>query len=106
MKPKAIKFGHRDFKIKYISHKEASKKGIYGEVDSSKNIITIDKSLDDKVTFNTIIHELIHVIAEHYHWSLPAKDEELICETSGNALSDIFNQNPQFVEYLAKTFKK
>jgi hypothetical protein len=25
MKPKAIKFGHRDFKIKYISHKEALK---------------------------------------------------------------------------------
>ena len=106
MKPKAIKFGHRDFKIKYISHKQASKRGIYGEVDSSKNIITIDKSLDDKVTFNRIIHELIDVIAEHYDWALPAKDEELICETTGNALSDILNQNPQFVEYLAKTFKK
>jgi hypothetical protein len=38
MKPKAIKFGHRDFKIKYISHKEASKRGIYGEVDSSKKL--------------------------------------------------------------------
>jgi hypothetical protein len=34
-KPKSVKFGHRDFKIKYISHKEASKRGIYGEVDTS-----------------------------------------------------------------------
>ena len=49
MKPKLIKFGHRDFKVIYISKKEASKRGIYGEVDTSTNIITVDKTLDDKV---------------------------------------------------------
>ena len=105
-KPKAIKFGHRDLKIKYITKKEASKRGIYGEVETSTNTILIDKSLDGKVTLNTIIHELIHVIAEHYHWNLPAKDEELVCETTGNALADLFNQNPKLVEYLAFVFKK
>jgi len=106
MKPKLIKFGHRDFKVIYISKKEASKRGIYGEVDTSTNIITVDKTLDDKVTFNTLVHELIHVIAEHYHWNLPAEQEELISETTGNALADLFNQNPKLIEYLAKAFKK
>jgi hypothetical protein len=105
-KPTQLKFGHRDFKIKYISKKEASKRKIYGEVDTSTNTITIDKSLDDKVNFNTIIHEVIHVIAEHYAWNLPAKSEELVCETTGNALSDVFNQNPKLIEYLAFAFKK
>ena len=105
-KPTTVKFGHRDFKIKYISKKEAGKKGIYGQVDTSINTIIIDKTLDAKVTLNTIIHELIHVIAEHYAWNLPAKDEELVCETTGNALADLFNQNPKLVEYLAFVFKK
>jgi len=105
-KPTKVKFGHRDFKIKYISKKEASKKQIYGEVDTSTNTIIIDKTLDAKVTINTIMHELIHVIAEHYHWNLPAKEEELVCETTGNALADLFNQNQKLVEYLAFAFKK
>jgi len=105
-KPKSVKFGHRDFKIKYITHKEASKRGIYGEVDTSTNTIVVDKSLDNKVTFNTLIHELIHVIAEHYAWNIPAKDEELVCETVGNAVSDILNQNKNLVDYIAFTFKK
>jgi hypothetical protein len=105
-KPKSVKFGHRDFTIKYITHKEASKRGIYGEVDTSLNQIVIDKTLDGKVTFNTLVHELIHVIAEHYAWNLPAKEEELVCETTGNALADLFNQNPKLVEYLAFVFKK
>tara|TARA_R110000764_G_scaffold24766_2_gene59648 strand:+ start:248 stop:568 length:321 start_codon:yes stop_codon:yes gene_type:complete len=106
MKPKLIKFGHRDFKVIYISKKEASKRGIYGEVDTSTNIITVDKTLDDKVTFNTLVHELIHVIAEHHCWNLPAPQEELIAETVGNSLADLFNQNPKLIEYLAKAFKK
>ncbi len=106
MKPKIVRFGHRDFKIKYITHKQAQKKGIYGQVDTSTNIITVDDSLDNKLTCNTILHELIHVIAEHYHWNLSAKAEELICETTGNALSDVFNQNPDLINYLVKSFKK
>jgi len=105
-KPKSVKFGHRDFIIKYISHKEASKRGIYGEVDTSKNTIVIDKSLDDKVTFNTLIHEILHVIAEHYHWNIPAPQEELIAETVGNSISDVLNQNPNLVKYIAFAFKK
>ena len=106
MKPKIIRFGHRDFKIKYITHKQAQKKGIYGEVDTTTNIITVDDSLDNKITSNTIIHELMHIIAEQYHWNFPAKEEELVCETTGNALSDLFNQNPDFINYLVKSFKK
>ena len=100
------RFSKGRYKIKYISHKEASKRGIYGEVDTSINTIVIDKSLDNKVTFNTLIHELIHVIAEHYAWNIPAKDEELVCETVGNAVSDILNQNKNLVDYIAFTFKK
>tara|TARA_R110000868_G_scaffold405259_1_gene684521 strand:+ start:631 stop:954 length:324 start_codon:yes stop_codon:yes gene_type:complete len=105
-KPKTIKFGHRDFKIKYITQKEAGKRGIYGEVDTATNTIIVDKSLDHKVTINTLVHEILHVVSEHYHWNIPAPQEELIAETVGNALADVFNQNPKFVEYLAFAFKK
>jgi len=105
-KPLALKFGHRDLIIKYISKKEADKLGIYGEVDTSTNTIIINNNLDNKITCNTIMHEMIHVISEHYHWNLPAEQEELICETTGNALADLFNENPKLLEYLAFSFKK
>ncbi len=29
MKPKIVRFGHRDFKIKYITHKQAQKKDLW-----------------------------------------------------------------------------
>jgi hypothetical protein len=106
MKPKTIKFGHRDFKIKYITRKQAGKRGIYGEVDTATNIITIDKSLDHKVTINTLVHEILHVVSEHYHWNIPAPQEELIAETVGNSISDVLNQNPNLVKYIAFAFKK
>jgi hypothetical protein len=34
-KPVKVKLGHREYKIKYITKKEANKREIYGEVDTT-----------------------------------------------------------------------
>lgn len=105
-KPNSIRFGHLDVKIKYISSKKATKLGIYGQIDTTKNIIELDRSLKPAILINTIIHEIIHLIASHYSWNIPAKDEELVAETLTNGLCDLLSQNPKILEYLAFALKK
>jgi hypothetical protein len=105
-KPDKVKLGHREYKIKYITNKEASKRQIYGEVDTNLQIIVVDQSLDKLNTSNTILHEVMHILAYNYQWNLPAKTEELIAETSVNGLMDCFAENPEILKYIYNSFKK
>ena len=105
-KPTSFKFGHRRVKIKYISDKKANKLGIYGQIDPSKNEIQLDKTLKPTQLINTLLHESVHLIAEHYHWNLPAKEEEMVCETVINGICDLLSQNPKLLSYLAYSLKK
>lgn len=105
-KPTSFKFGHRRVKIKYISDKKANKLGIYGQIDPSKNEIQLDKTLKPTQLINTLLHESVHLIADHYHWNLPAKEEEMVCETVINGICDLLSQNPKLLSYLAYSLKK
>lgn len=105
-KPTKLTFGHRSIKIKYITHKEAEKRGILAEVDPDSNIMSIDKSLDHSTTINCILHEMMHIIADHYSWEVEANIEELVTETGVNGLCDLLSQNPKMLEYLANSLKK
>jgi hypothetical protein len=105
-KPTSFKFGHRRVKIKYISDKKATKLGIYGQIEPSKNEIVLDKTLKPTQLINTLLHESVHLIADHYHWNLPAKEEEMVSETVINGLCDLLAQNPKLLSYLAYSLKK
>jgi len=105
-KPTSIKFGHRKIKIKYISAKQADKKGIYGQVEPAKDLIEIDKTLKPSQTLNTIIHECMHLIADHYSWEIPSNHEELVAETGTNGILDLLSTNPRLLDYLAFVLKK
>lgn len=102
--PRQLILGHRKIKIHRWSPKTAGRRNAYGEYISDKDKICIDRTLKPKVMANTLLHEIMHLIAHHYHWEVPAKDEERICETTGNALSDLFTQNPKLVEYIYNSF--
>jgi len=105
-KPTSLKFGHRTIKIKYIPHATASRLGLLAEIDTDKNTIRVDKSLDHSTTLNCIIHELIHLICDHYSIECSANIEELFAECGTNGLLDALSQNQQLLEYLANTLKK
>tara|TARA_Y100001951_G_C11280291_1_gene264871 strand:- start:189 stop:515 length:327 start_codon:yes stop_codon:yes gene_type:complete len=105
-KPTSFKFGHRRVKIKYISDKKANKLGIFGQIEPSKNEIVLDKTLKPTQLINTLLHESVHLIADHYHWNLPAKEEEMVSETVINGLCDLLSQNPKLLDYLAYSLKK
>lgn len=102
--PRQLVLGHRKIKIHRWTHKTAQRKQAYGEFFAHQDKICIDNTLKPKIQANTLVHEIMHLIAHHYHWELSAKDEERVCETTGNALSDILSQNPKLVEYLYNSF--
>lgn len=105
-KPTSLKFGHRLIKIKYISHASAQKRKIMAEVDPDANVMEIDKSLDHATTTNCILHEMMHIIADHYSWEVPANIEELVTETGINGICDLLSQNSKLLEYVANSLKK
>ena len=105
-KPTSLSFGHRKIKIKYIPHATAQKRKIMAEVDPDTNTMYIDKSLDHATTTNCILHEMMHIIADHYSWEIPANHEELVCETGINGICDLLSQNNKLLEYLANSLKK
>lgn len=103
---KQIIFGSRIINLNFIDKEIASKKKIFGEFDSDTNTLTLDKSLDSIQMANTIIHEICHLIHDEYKLDLPAKAEELVCNSIGNGICHILYQNQDLLDFLYKSLKK
>jgi len=104
--PNEIVFGSRLVKLDYIEHEAASKKKIFGEFESDKNLMTIDKSLDNVEMSNTLLHEVFHLIHDEYKLDLPAKAEEITCNSMANGLCHILYQNQNLLDFLYKSLKR
>jgi len=104
--PNEIVFGSRLVKLAYIEHEAASKKKIFGEFESDKNLMTIDKSLDNVEMSNTLLHEVFHLIHDEYKLDLPAKAEEITCNSMANGLCHILYQNQNLLDFLYKSLKR
>ena len=101
-----IIFGSRIVNLNFIDKEQASKKKIFGEFDCDSNTITLDKSLDNIQMSNTIIHEICHLIHDEYKLELPAKAEEITCNSLANGICHILYQNQNLLEFLYKSLKK
>jgi hypothetical protein len=101
-----ITFGSRIINLNLIDKEQASKKKIFGEFDCDNNTITLDKSLDNIQMSNTIIHEICHLIHDEYKLDLPAKAEELICNSIANGICHTLYQNQDLLDFLYKSLKK
>ena len=104
--PNEIVFGSRLIKLDYIDHEIASKKNMFGEFETSKNLMTIDKSLDPIEMSNTLLHELFHMLHDEYKIELSAKAEEISCNSLANGLCHILYQNQHLLDYIYKSLKK
>jgi len=101
-----ITFGSRIINLNLIDRLEASKKKIFGEFDSDNNTLTLDKSLDNIQMANTLVHEVCHLIHDEYKIDLPAKAEELVCNSIANGLCHVLYQNQDLLDFLYKSLKK
>ena len=101
-----ITFGSRIINLNLIDKEQASKKKIFGEFDCDSNTITLDKSLDNIQMSNTLLHEICHLIHDHFKLELSAKAEELVCNSTANGICDILYQNQDLLDFLYKSLKK
>jgi hypothetical protein len=102
--PGIIYLGHRKIKIKEIGARTASKDEIYGDFDVNKDLIRVDKTLTPEKKLNTLIHEIIHVLLDHFNAELKLKDEEKVCEVLGSGLSDLLSQNPKVIKIINSVY--
>jgi hypothetical protein len=55
---------------------------------------------------NTLIHEVFHMLHDEYKIEIPAKAEEIVCNSLANGLCHILYQNQDLLEFLYKSLKK
>ena len=101
MKLSFIKYGKRKIKIQYVLLNDC-----YGLYDPNLHILQIDKRLKGLKLFNTLFHELFHIIMNMENIDVNTKGEEPIAFAVGNGYEKIFKANPSLVKVLTKCLKK
>jgi hypothetical protein len=105
---KKIRVNYEDVKIDLVSPTNDNDDHYFGEYDSVKNIIQLDKTQSSRSLANSLLHEVLHSVI--YHTGLNSdgnclaadKDEELVVNNLTNTLSQIIRDNKWFLPYIQK----
>ena len=100
MNIRSIKYGRKKIKIKY-----EILKNLYGFYEPNKNLLVFDKRVKGIKLFNTIIHELFHIIINHSGIDVNGRGEEPIAQAIGDGYEKVFKQNPNLWKSLTKLLK-
>jgi predicted SprT family Zn-dependent metalloprotease len=101
MKLTFIRYGRRKIKVGYRLLDDCL--GLY---DPNLQTLHIDKRLKDLKLFNTLMHELFHIIMYNEGINVNDKGEESIAIAVGDGYEKIFKANPFLVRLLTKCLKK
>ena len=96
-----IRYGRR--KIKVYFKKLTDCKGLY---DPNLHTLQIDKRLKGLKLFNTLFHEMFHIIMNMENIDVNTKGEEPIAEAVGNGYEKLFMANPFLFRLLTKCLEK
>jgi len=80
-------------------------KSLDGYFETQQKLIVLDSRIKGKRLFNTIIHEIFHVIAYYSKLKFKNMSEEQMAIKVGNGYTAIFKQNPKLWKYLTKLLK-
>ena len=96
-----IRYGRRKIKVEFVLLNDC-----YGLYDPNLYILQIDKRLKGLRLFNTLYHELFHIIMNMENIDVNTKGEEPIAVAVGNGFEKIFMANPSLIKVLTKCLKK
>ena len=96
-----IKYGKRKIKVEYVLLKDC-----FGLYDPNLHTLQIDKRLKGLRLFNTLVHELFHIIMNMENINVNEKGEEPIAVAVGDGYEKIFMANPSLFRLLTKCLKK
>ncbi len=100
MNIQSIKYGRKKIKIKY-----EILKNLYGFYETNKNLLVFDKRVKGIKLFNTIMHELFHIIIYQSGIDVNNRGEEPIAQAIGDGYEKVFRQNPNLWNSLTKLLK-
>ena len=101
MKLSFIRYGKRKIKVEYVLLKDC-----FGLYDPNLHTLQIDKRLKGLRLFNTLVHELFHIIMNMENINVNEKGEEPIAVAVGDGYEKIFMANPSLFRLLTKCLKK
>jgi len=101
MKLSFIKYGKRKIKVEYVLLKDC-----FGLYDPNLHTLQIDKRLKGLRLFNTLVHEMFHIIMNMENINVNEKGEEPIAVAVGDGYEKIFMANPSLFRLLTKCLKK
>src|SRR5210317_30101 len=95
-----ILFGRNKIKVIY-----EPLKGLDGYFETNQKLIVLDSRIKGIRLFNTIIHEIFHVIAYYSKIKFKNMSEEQMAIKIGDGYTKIFKQNPKLWKLLTKLLK-
>ena len=101
MKLSFIKYGKRKIKVEYVLLDDC-----FGLYDPNLHTLQIDKRLKGLKLFNTLFHEMFHIIMNMENINVNEKGEEPIAVAVGDGYEKIFMANPSLFRLLTKCLKK
>ena len=101
MKLSFIRYGKRKIKVEYVLLDDC-----FGLYDPNLHTLQIDKRLKGLKLFNTLFHEMFHIIMNMENIDVNTKGEEPIAVAVGNGYEKIFMANPFLFRLLTKCLKK
>ena len=99
--PKTIKIGHLTYTLNVV--KDLTVRGLkcFGSHDGNLKIISIDDSIENtQVTKETILHESMHALWDHF--DLPTKNEEHTISCLSKGFLMLIVDNPKLLKYLGE----
>jgi Zn-dependent peptidase ImmA (M78 family) len=100
MNIQSIKYGRKKIQVRF-----EILKNLYGYFETEKEILVIDSRVKGLRLFNTIMHELFHLIIHYSGIKVHDKGEETIAQVVGDGYAKIFKQNPNLWDFLTKLIK-
>lgn len=100
MNIQSIKYGRKKIQVKF-----EILKNLYGYFETEKELLVIDKRIKGLRLFNTIMHELFHIIIHYAGINVNDRGEEPIAQAVGDGYEKIFRQNPNLWYNLTKLLK-
>jgi len=100
MNIQSIKYGRKKIQVRF-----EVLKNLYGYFETEKEILVIDSRVKGLRLFNTIMHELFHIIIFYAGINVNDRGEEPIAQAVGDGYSKIFKQNPHLWNILTKLIK-
>ena len=92
-----IKYGNRKIKVVH-GHLD----DCYGLFDPNLHTLYIDKRQSGMRLFNTLMHELFHIIIFYAGINVNERGEEPIATAVGNGYEKVFKQNPKLWGQLTR----